>query len=277
MQVKRKYYCLVAGLQDITPDIQKLIYNQLSFRTELEAELHPGDYSLVRCLFLPHDNKNLLNVLEKSGNEHLEKGNFSRDELEEGIREPASLPVYMQRFMHAYREKTPLFPDLSPENELTTLFYDEMAGHRNDFIRNWFGFDLNIKNIATALLARKHGFSYENQIIGTGEISETIRRSHARDFGLGSELFYMEELSNIAKTDDPQEREWALDLMRWEYLDETIFFEYFTIERILAFVIKLGMVERWLSINKEQGGELFRKLLAELKASYSLPESFTEK
>jgi hypothetical protein len=63
----------------------------------------------------------------------------------------------------------------------------------------------------------------------------------------------MEDLLNIAKNDDIQEREKAIDQMKWNYLDDVTFFEYFTIDRILAFMIKLGMVERWLAIDREHG------------------------
>jgi hypothetical protein len=138
-------------------------------------------------------------------------------------------------------------------------------------------FDLTVRNVLTAVTARKYKLDYENQIIGTGERSEAIKKSHSRDFGLGSEIDYLEDLVNMARTEDVQEREKAIDQFKWDYLDEETFFEYFTVERILAYVIKLGMVERWLAMDKDHGNELFKKLLKELQDSYQLPDSFTEK
>lgn len=274
---KRNYYYLVAGLQDISLDIHKLIQDQLAFRETLKTGVHPKDFKLVEKLFLPYDNANLLKLLEKSDKPLSEKGNFSQEVLEENIKEPATLPEYMNRFVSAFKNKEPIFPDLSPENELTTLFFQEMEHEENDFLRDWFHFDLTIRNVMTALAARKHKVDYENQIIGTGDRPEAIRKSHARDFGLSAEVDYLEELMNLARTEDIQEREKAIDEFKWNYLDEATFFEYFTIERILAFLIKLGMVERWLAIDKEHGNELFKKLLKELQASYKLPDEFTEK
>jgi len=276
--VKRNYHYLVAGLQDITLDIHKLLFDQLSFREELRNELHPADYELVRLLFLPFDNENLLTLLEKKDREVDPRGNFSRERLEENIKEPSDLPDYMMRFITAFKSKEPLFPEMSPENELATLYYDEMLETvENDFLREWFHFELNVKNIAIALNARRHKVPYENQIIGTNEVSESIRKSQARDFGLGSDLDYLDELTAISKKEDVREREQAIDELKWEYLDEATFFHYFTIERILAFVIKLGMIERWLGIDKDHSNELFKKLLKELQASYQLPKTFTEK
>ncbi len=276
--MKRNYYYLVAGLQDITLDIHKLIADQLTFRDELRTELHPGDYKLVEKLFLPYDNKNLLNLLEKREAEFNEKGNYSREQLEENIKEPADLPDYMKRFITAFKNKDPLYPDMSPENELTTLFYDEITSSvKNDFLLWWFNFELNVKNIMLALNARKYKVPYEHQIIGTGEIAGLIRKSHARDFGLSNDLDYIDELTSISKKEDIREREQAIDELKWSFLDEKTFFHYFTIEKILAFIIKLGMIERWLDIDKEHSNELFKKLLKELQDSYELPEKFTEK
>jgi hypothetical protein len=274
---KRNYYYLVAGLQDISLDIHKLIQDQLAFRETLKTEVHPRDFKLVEKLFLPFDNANLLKLLEKSDKPLSEKGNFSQEVLEENIKEPATLPEYMNRFISAFKSKEPIFPDLSPENELTTLFFQEMEKEENGFLRDWFRFDLTIRNVMTALAARKHKVDYENQIIGTSDRSEAIRKSHARDFGLSAEVDYLEELVNISRIEDIQEREKAIDEFKWNYLDEATFFEYFTIERILAFIIKLGMVERWLAIDRDHGNELFKKLLKELQASYKLPDEFTEK
>ncbi len=276
--MKRKYYYLVAGLQDITLDIHKLASGQLAFREELRAELHPKDFLLAEKLFLPFDNVNLLTLLEKKDRPFVERGNYSRERLEENIKEPSDLPGYMLRFITAFKDKDPLYPDMSPEDELATLFYDEVIeNEHNEFLRAWFQFELNVTNIMAALIARKYKVPYGNHIIGTGEIAETIRKSHARDFGLGNELDYVEELTAISKKEDVREREQAIDELKWNYLDEETFFHYFTIEKILAFVIKLGMIERWLSIDKDHSNELFRKLLKELQSSYKLPETFTEK
>jgi hypothetical protein len=277
MHFKKNYYCLVAGLQDINIETHKLIYGQLAFRNELQTEVHSSDYALVEKLFLPYDNDNLLNLIKKGDKLFDERGNFTLAHLEEQLKETTDLPNYMTKFISATKNDEQIYPEMSMEDELTTLFYDEMIGHSNDFISKWFEFDMNVKNILSALMGRKHDIKYENKIIGSTETSTIIKKSNARDFGLGSELDYVEELTNISKAEDIQEREMFIDELRWDYLDDVTFFEYFTIEKLLAFIIKLGIVERWLALDKEHGKELFKKLLEELQKSYKLPETFTEK
>lgn len=276
--MKRNYYCLVAGLQDLTLDIHKLSKGQAEFRQDLQTEVHPQDYKLVTKLFLPHDNLNLLNLLSKKEEEFDAKGNFTREQLEENIRETTGeLPSYMEQFILSFKNNEPVFPNLSPENQLTALFYQYVLSLENTFLRQWYQFNRDINNLLTALVCRKYDIPYENQIIGSDDTSEAIRKSHARDFGLSAEIPFMDDLLNIAKEDDVQMREKAIDQMRWNYLEDATFFEYFTIDKVIAFTIKLGIVERWLALDKEFGRQKFNELLQELKSSYKLPETFTEK
>ncbi len=276
--MKRNYYYLVAGLQDITLDIHKLSMGQVEFRQELKTALHPKDYKLTEILFYPFDNSNLLNLLNKSDLDLDPRGNFDQALLEENIKETTGeLPSYMDKFIIAFKEDEPVIAGLSHENQLTALFYRYTQNLKDDFLPEWFRFNRDLNNLLTAMICRKYDIPHENQIIGDDETSDTIRKSHARDFGLSAEIPWLDDLLNIAKNDDVQEREKAIDQLRWKYLEEVTFFEYFTIDKILAFTLKLGMVERWLAIDHEHGSKMFKELLQELKSSYKLPETFTEK
>ena len=265
---------MVAGLQDIGLDTHKLLFKQEGLKDYLRDELHKDDYALVEKLFLPYDNKNVLNILQKTDEPFDEKGNFSLEFLEEQIKDPTALPKYMNSFIKAFKEKEPVFPEMSPENELTYLFYKEMLDDDNDFICWLYELRMNMRNILTAINCRKYSLNIEHHIIGDNEVADTLRKSHAKDFGLLNKLDYAEHVIGWGRLEDIQERELAIDKFLWEYLDENIFFEYFTIERILAFVLKTSIVERWLLLDKEQGREMFRKLIEELKKSYELPETF---
>lgn len=277
-QVKRNYYYLVAGLQDITLDIHKLSMGQVELREELENGLHPKDYEMTEILFYPYDNSNLLNLLNKNEKEFDSRGNFDQSLMEENIKVPTGdLPVYMEEFIISYKSNEQLMPEMSLENQLTTLFYQFAVNLEDEFLSDWFRFNRDLNNLLTALKCRKYDIPYENQIIGDDDVSEAVRKSHARDFGLSAEIPWIEDLLNIIKIEDVKERERSIDQLRWNYLEENTFFEYFTISKIQAFILKLDMVERWLAIDAEHGRKMFKELLEELKSSYNLPETFTEK
>jgi hypothetical protein len=271
---ERNYYYLVAGLPDIILDQKKLSFTISEFRDEMRYHLHPDDYRLVELLFLPVDNRNLLNLLKKNNKPFEESGRYTQAELEQEVKEPDITPDYMQRFIHAFKSDIPLNGDLSWEDQLTWLYYEHVKNCNNEFLRDWFEFDLNLKNIVAGFNARKHGLNGEKYFIGENSVVQAVKKSTLKDFGLGNDFEHMEKLISIQENSNLLERERAMDTLRWEFLDERNTFNYFTIEVLLAFIIKLQIVQRWLEMDLETGQKMFRKLLEQLETSYEFPREF---
>ncbi len=57
-------------------------------------------------------------------------------------------------------------------------------------------------------------------------------------------------------------------------MEEASFFNYFTVEKLFIFLVKLSMIERWISLDKEKGNEIFRKIIDSLKNEVSIPNEF---
>ena len=110
--------------------------------------------------------------------------------------------------------------------------------------------------------------------MGDTAVCEQLRSSNARDFGLNEELDYLEALQRISEMDELVEREKKTDLLKWKWLDDQSFFHYFTVERLFVFLLRLEMIERWISLNKESGSALFRQLIQQLKEQVQIPEEF---
>ena len=70
------------------------------------------------------------------------------------------------------------------------------------------------------------------------------------------------------------EREKKTDLLAWKWLEDESFFNYFTVERLFVFLVQLEMIERWISLDKEKGNELFRQMIQHLKEEVQIPEEF---
>jgi hypothetical protein len=95
---------------------------------------------------------------------------------------------------------------------------------------------------------------------------------NARDFGIGQELEYFDTLQRLSEEGDIYERERKIDKFRWEWLEENTVFDYFDIEYIFAYLCKLQILERWVSLNAEEGERVFRQLIANLKNEIKMPE-----
>ena len=101
-----------------------------------------------------------------------------------------------------------------------------------------------------------------------------MRTSTVRDFGLGTEVDYLDQLMKISEVEELVEREKKIDQLRWNWMEEATFFNYFTIERLFVFLLQLEMIERWLSLDKERGSQLFRSMIEALKNEVQIPAEF---
>ncbi|HYX09785.1 MAG TPA: DUF2764 family protein [Bacteroidales bacterium] len=281
--MSRKYYCLIAGLPDVLPEDTKTDYSVNSFREYLVDELHPDDLKLTGLLYLTYDNQNLINLLNETGKEFLSKGNFSRELLEDQIKlikngeiQPGEgpLPSYMISFLDSFFSESEIFPELSKENQLTRLYYEHALDTKNDFLRNYFEFELNLNNVLAAYNSRKHDLDPGEEILQINEVAALLIKT-SRDSTLGNDYPYLQELQQILEDSDLFEREKKIDNLKWKYLDDQVFFHYFTIERVISYSIKLELLERWMQLDRETGEKMFKQLIRDLEESYEFPEEYT--
>lgn len=272
---KSNYYYLVAGLPDLLMDQGKVKVSVTEFKAEIEPYLDVHDFELVKILFLKYDNKNLLNLLQKQTFTFDSKGNYVQDFLEEQIKEQDDrLLAYLAAFIQSFKEGLRENEEISWENELETRYFQHLGNIKNDFLKDWFEFTFNIKNITTALNCRKYNFRPENELIGDNFVVQSILRSNSRDFGLMQEFPEIDKLLSIWEAGNLLEREKQIALMYWQWIDDHTFFHYFTIEKILGFMLQLEIVERWLALDRQTGESMFRQLLANLGKGFSLPDEF---
>jgi len=279
----REYHCLIAGLPEVFFEIQKLVYPVTYFREYLKEELTDEDYKLIESYFWRFDNENLLNFFLKNNKPYITAANLTREELEElvkSIKEDSinsfsrEVPEYLIKIIEEY-----LSGNLNTEEEnkvekrITEEYYNFVCGISNKFISNWYNFELNLNNLLSALNCRKYNIDRHNHIIGNNEIAQKLITSNARDFGINEFPFYDEILKNFEES-NLLEREKNIDKIKWNYLDNEVFFFYFTVERIFSYLIKLTIIERWLNLDYNTGKQLFQKLINELEKSYSFPEDF---
>ena len=274
------YYYLVAGLPDIALDDGKLSYSVESFKSEIYPDLSAKDQHLIDLFYLKFDNENLLTLLRDKDASLGRIGRYSAEELlqvidavREGDAPDKKYPPYLYDFVSQYFSLAP--EDLyRAEDMLAADYYAYAMKCNNKFVASWFEFSLNINNIQAAFAARKYKMDVPSVIVGNNDVSELLRVSNARDFGLNDLLTYFEPMQRIVEIEELVEREKKVDLLKWKWLDEESFFNYFTVERIFVFLLQLEMIERWISLDKEKGSELFRQMIQSLKDEVQIPEEF---
>lgn len=261
---KKEYHCLIAGLPDLFFQENKKPIQLSDFVEELKKTLSEKDYLLVRLLFLPIDNENWLNLLTKK-DEFKIGGNYTQEFLEEQIKEPTEVEEYLMEFANSYKKEIPIFSNLSWTDQLTNLYSDYVLSFENEYIIKYFKFQLDINNILTALNCRENNLNTEKYLIGKNSVTDILQKNKSADFGLKSEFENIDEVLQIWSEKNILEREKKTDQMFWDFIENESFFHYFTIEKIIAFLLKLKIVERWLKLDKETGNQFFKKLLKSIE------------
>lgn len=279
-----KYYYLVTGLPELTLEDNKLRYSVADFKKEFYPELSSGDKKLVDLFYLRFDNENVLSLLKDREAQIDERGNYSADSIraiigqiqEEGkILTPNVLPSYLNQFISSYM-LDPTFTEgkVMVVDRLAAMYYAYAMKCGNDFLSSWFEFNLHVNNILVALTARKFKMEVEPLIVGDTEVCQTLRSSNARDFGLSSEVDYLEQVVKISEIADLVEREKKIDQLRWKWMEDKTFFEYFSLERLYVFLLQTDIIERWLTLDKEKGNQMFRSIIAALKDEVKVPVEY---
>ena len=153
------------------------------------------------------------------------------------------------------------------DKELNADFYAAALKHRNRFLREYFRFDLNLRNAKVRYLNAQLGREPDQDVM-TGEDPE------AEDVDIdgfrftGGEFEEALKVDNILADKDLVSREKGLDDLLWDKIDGLSTFHYFDIEAVLAYIAKLHIVTRWLNLDEEVGREQFRRLLKEVRGTY---------
>jgi len=135
------------------------------------------------------------------------------------------------------------------ENALGEDFYRSALSHKNRFIKEFFAYDLEVRNAKVR---------YLNHAFGRPESQDIFMETgHTAS-----------EADAVLQTDDILAREHGLDDLMWKKIEEITTFDYFDIEKILGFIAKLHIVSRWMNLNEETGEQMFKNLLSEVRGTF---------
>ena len=136
------------------------------------------------------------------------------------------------------------------DENLTADFYRTALAHKNRFIREYFRFDLNVKNAKVRYL------------------NEALGRDPKKDVIVLDEEAPQEVFEEAAKLDTILHGNDILERERGIKIEDMTTYDYFDIEAVLAFLARLHIVERWYILDEKTGREMFRKLVDEVRGTF---------
>ena len=265
--IQNQYYYLVAGLPELAFDAEHKKADLVSQRDYIRENLESQDALLLDALFLGYDNENVLRfVNKKEGYSNL--GTVPAAAYEDYAENIALFPSYIQEFVKAITSEdsqpSTEESEVSLEVNLLNRFYSYASKLDNEFIVRWFCFDRQLRNILAATNARKLGKEVAPYLVGHDEFHEALTKSLTPDFGLRSDIPFMDKLMQAIDTADIIERERKFDMLRWDFIDEQNTFSYFNVDKVLGFMIKAMIIDRWSKIDSKVGEELLKKYSGDL-------------
>ena len=138
------------------------------------------------------------------------------------------------------------------DKELGVSFYRQISSCSNEFLNTYYTFDRNLRNTQVLYLAKKNNLKSDGLTVGD----------------VDNEFEEYKQVESILANPNILEREKLLDNLRWEKINQITIFEYFTLDKILAFLVKMNIVERWNKSDAKIGKEFFKKLVDEVRGTF---------
>lgn len=269
-----EYYYLVAGLREWTLDSDTKGFDVREIVDEILVELTKSDREAVRLLYAYYDCENII-ARRAQRDRYNQLGNLTVEQIDEVLnqRRYSLLPERVAKVVKLYVEvddeerDEEFVPTERFEKAVFEAYYEDLAHSKCRFLNGWGEFDRNLRNIAAAVAAREAGRSVADVVVGEGDVVEQLKRSSAADFGLRGELQYIDAV--IAAVSDEKnivEKERKIDAIRWSEAEEIAVFDFFNINFILSYLVKVNIVARWTLLSPEVGREMLNRLMNELDA-----------
>ncbi len=282
--IQNQYYYLVAGLPELFFEADNRKLDFVSIRDWLKQNLEGNDLELIDTLSLHYDNDNVLSFINNR-NTFSERGLVPRDVYDDVKSNLKQFPSYIADFfteLYTERDEEVLANEdeeelqKSVEVGLYNRFYDYVASYNNEFLQKWFCFDRQLRNILAATNARKLGKEVAPILVGNDSINVALSHSQALDFGMRGELPLMDKLMPILEISNLFEREKKIDMLRWDFIDEANTFNYFNIDKVMGYLLKAEIIDRWVKFDPVLGDALLKKYFNELKGTFDLNAAFEE-
>ena len=262
------YYTLVAGFREYALDADTKGFDIADILAEVEQSLSAKDWKAVELLYTYYDCENL--VARRNGSSaHNALGRLTAEQIAAELECPQLLPASLAQVVRAYAD-----PECEDAESVdveapfsTSLFgayYALCATSASGFLKEWAESDRTLRNVTAALIARDRMVSLDAVTVGGGEIVEQLHRSSAADFGLRGELSYIDSLIAAMDEQNMLEKERKIDLIRWSVASELSTFDYFSLDAVLAYLVKVNLVARWTLLDAKSGRAMLDKLMAEL-------------
>lgn len=254
------YYFLGTLLPELTiseePEIDFDDLDQL-----LVDNLTLEDYAKTKTIRTLYD---IFNLRAYWKEEQLNRyGNYNYSELEEALVTRSMLPGFVFDFMDKYESNE---ERLAHYPELLHTFVHHAIDHASGFFKYYLKLERELRLILVAFRAKKLGRDIYKELQYEDPEEEIIAQILAqKDAPVYEPPEKYEEIKTVFEQhyNQPIELQKSLLEYRFRKIEEKLGIELFSIDRVLAYMIELILVETWQKMDKQKGLEIVDSILKE--------------
>jgi len=277
----REYPFLAASLDAVAYDpVQKGMSLRDTFRL-CHAQLHGDDREALRRLFLFNDIKNIVYMYFRQRirqGDYLYPAYYIEEHYHECRKDPLMAFEFIRRWWDLKDAGIRHLPHLPETDVLTTLFYeglDEVIPR--GFIRDWYLFELELRNFTVALaLESGHadtlGIEIKDKLIPFGWVYDEISHGAKAGKDVGREGGWAEQIRQ--ETGGVRRSELICERARWDWIDEHLGADLCSADTVYAHLIRLWSVERWEELTRKSGEERFASIVDTMRRSIRFAVEF---
>jgi len=249
-----QYYFIGTALPPLTLGAKP----ELSFKESKEmlaANLSASDMRKIDDLLWPVDLANIRALW--MGLPMDEKGIYTPKELEEALLVREGLPEYLNEYLDRYdsvQDRIKYFPSLYAS------MYRDMQEREKGFLLKYYTMEREIRLVLTALRAKHFGKDVARELQFEDPhdpfVMDILAQKDSIDYTPPQEYEDLKELF-LHNLSDPKRLHLALLEYRFKKIESN---EPFSLDRILAYMVQLMIVESWESLDKEKGKALIEDL-----------------
>jgi len=269
-----KYHCLIAGLPELDLADRKAWITSGDFRQQLEQELHPDDFDMVKLLLMRLDNDQLAEFIEKgefskqpASNYSLEDLRYQVEQFDAILPEEDILPPYMVRVLKDYHQAEGEIDRTEIERVLADAYYQYILEHGNDFLKAFTEFEYNMSNLLAYVEAGNHATDPWKFIAGDTVFIKNLREDGSVTMAASAGFEMFNEITCYAELPFLSEKEMRYDEVRWRMIGEMVFFDEFTVSTVLGYLLRILLLERWSLLEKKAGEEKLRAMVDRARES----------
>lgn len=249
----------------ILPDIQLGVPAEIDFHgldVLIRANLTAEDSKKVAALRLFYDIQNIRSFWRDEPLSY--RGNYDHNELDEALLTRSGLPDYIFDFMDRYESKKDRLYNFA---WLLSAYFAEEIPKADGFLKGYLQFERDLRLVLIGLRAKALGrdILQELQFEDPDDdlVAQLIAQKDSPDYEPPERFSEVKSLFE-ENYEHPLDFYQILAEYRFQKVDEILGIDFFSVDRILAYMAKLIIVEKWLELDKKKGMEIVDTILKEV-------------